>query len=145
MSLSKLAEKHKVEFVDFGNGHIQFKGKLTVNYYPDSKLKTAYINGMIGSVKNVSPEKAVKMANEIPAKNGIKGARKKSYAKDKAKLLKKHPFCCWCKAKLTRETATIEHLIPLGLGGINNANNYALACEPCNSKRGCNMPELSNK
>lgn len=144
MKLSALAKKNNVEYIDKGKGHIQLKGVLLVNYYPDSKLRTAYINGMKGSTKHVTPEKAVMMANEAPMKNGIKDGRKKSYRRDKIRLLKKHPFCHWCNKSLTIETATIEHLIPLGMGGINNANNYALACEECNHERGCSMPELKN-
>ena len=44
--------------------------------------------------------------------------------------------------ELTEETATIEHYVPLGLGGLDNRNNMVLACDPCNSERGCSMKEL---
>ncbi len=142
MSLSALAESKGVEYIDCGDGHIQLKGIMTVNYYPDSKFKTAYINGMKGSIKNVSESKAVELAINIPKKQTVTDERKRSYRREKVKLLKKNPFCHWCKKELTRETATIEHIIPLGLGGINNMNNYKLACEPCNIERGCDMPEL---
>jgi len=43
---------------------------------------------------------------------------------------------------LTKETATLDHVIPISRGGLNNANNYVIACEPCNSERGNNMPEV---
>jgi len=145
MKLSTIAEKNNVEYIDKGDGHIQLKGVLLVNYYPESKQRTAYINGMKGSTKHVTPEQAVKMATERPMKNGIRDGRRRSYKRERGVLLKKHPFCHWCKTKLTKETATIEHLIPLGMGGINNMNNYALACEGCNHERGCNMPELKGE
>jgi 5-methylcytosine-specific restriction endonuclease McrA len=44
--------------------------------------------------------------------------------------------------KLTLDTSTMDHVIPLHRGGLDNANNRVLACEPCNSKRGHDMPEL---
>lgn len=45
------AKKNNVQIIDKGNGHIQLKGKLLVNYYPESKFKTAYISGMKNSRK----------------------------------------------------------------------------------------------
>lgn len=141
MSLKGFAKKHGVEVIDNGGGHIQLKGLLLVSYYPNSKKKTAYIAGTSGSSVNVSPEAAVMMAITIP--KGARSKRLKSYKAAKNRLLMNNPYCCWCKMKLTKETATIEHIIPLARGGLNNHNNYALACEPCNTKRGCDMPELT--
>lgn len=34
------------------------------------------------------------------------------------------------------ERLTIEHVIPLCLGGTNDPSNIALACGPCNHDRG---------
>ena len=137
------AKKHGVKYVDKGKGHVQFKGdSLIVNYYPNSKRKTAYIAGMKGSLAGVSADKAAQMAFRIPVQNGIKDVRKKNYKGAKNLLLAKDPYCYWCKTELTKETATLDHVIPLSRGGINNMNNYVLACSPCNQKRGNNMPEL---
>lgn len=143
--LECFAARNNVKVIDRGGGHIQLKGKLLVNYYPDSKKKTAYIAGMNGGAKQVATEKAVLMANEPPFSNGFTEKRKGNYKGSKNKLLKKHPFCCWCGEELNTRIATLEHIIPLSRGGLNNMNNYALACEPCNSKRGSDMPELEGK
>jgi len=148
-SLEKIAKKHNVEVI-YRNDihmHVQLKGKLLVNYYPESKKKTAYINGMKNSIQHVSEEQAVLMANQVPKKKkkSTNQKRRNNYTKEKRQLVKKHPFCHWCKCSLTNETGTVDHLIPLGLGGLNNMNNYVLACEPCNQDRGCEMPELKSK
>ena len=141
--LERLARLAGVSVTYCGNGHIQLKGKLLVNYYPESKKKTAYVAGTVGAKKFVSFDDALRMANEVPMKfPDRKAGRKKSYKSSRNKLLKKYPFCHWCAIELTTETATIEHIIPLAKGGLNNMNNYALACEKCNQERGCDMPEL---
>ena len=142
MDLFKNIDISNVSIKDCGGGHIQIKGSLIVNYYPDSKKRTAYVCGMVGSAKRVSPQKAVTMANEPPINNGFKAPRLKNYKSAKTKLLAKNKNCHWCKEPLTRATATLDHVIPLSRGGLNNDNNYVLACEPCNSKRGNSMPEV---
>jgi len=144
MDLFKDVDLSDVTVKDCGRGHIQIKGALTVNYYPESKKRTAYVCGMVGSAKRVTPKKAVAMANEPPISNGFKSPRLKNYKGAKTKLLSKGAFCHWCKKPLTRATATLDHVIPLSRGGLNNDNNYVLACEPCNSERGNSMPEVVN-
>ena len=144
--LIRIAKENKVEVIDNGNGHIQLKGKLLVNYYPESKKKTAYVAGTTGSSKYVGILEAVRMANAVPLVHPNKKAKRlKSYKNAKKKLLAKKPFCHWCGEHLTEETATIEHIIPLAKGGLNNHNNYALACESCNLERGCDMPEINKR
>jgi predicted phage-related endonuclease len=54
----------------------------------------------------------------------------------KRAMLDAQPNCRWCNCKLTEATATIEHLVPLAVGGTNDRNNLALACEGCNQARG---------
>jgi len=43
--------------------------------------------------------------------------------------------CCFCKRELTLRTATLEHILPLSLGGKWNIENLTISCEPCNSHR----------
>ena len=142
MNIFKNVDLSNVTIKDCGNGHIQIKGALTVNYYPESKKRTAYVCGMVGSAKHVDPKKAVAMANEPPFNNGFKSPRLKTYKKPKENLLSKNAHCYWCDKPLTKETATLDHVIPISRGGLNNANNYVIACEPCNSGRGNSMPEV---
>jgi len=49
--------------------------------------------------------------------------------------------CCWCGTTCRPEpshanSATIEHVQPRSLGGANEWDNYAMACNHCNNKRG---------
>lgn len=58
------------------------------------------------------------------------------------RLLAEHPHCRWCGKTLTKRTATLEHVIPKAHGGQTKVNgkvkweHIALACKPCNQKRG---------
>jgi len=142
--MKALTEKLNVKFIDKGYGHVQFVGKFIVNYYPESNKRTAYIAGTKKGIHNVSFNMAIKMANRIPpVKNNH---RKRIFHKGlKKKLMKINPTCHWCPCKLEYKTATLEHIIPLGRGGLDNENNITLACKPCNDKRGNNMPELEKE
>ncbi len=46
--------------------------------------------------------------------------------------------CCFCNKLLTRQTATLEHIIPksmLDYEEQNNINNLAISCGQCNTNR----------
>jgi 5-methylcytosine-specific restriction endonuclease McrA len=140
--LVKLAEAKGATVVSHGNGHFQIKGALLVNYYPLSKSRTAYVAGTVRGKKNCSPAQAVEMAFSEPQMAMIRDRRSKNSHGKRYAMLKKKAFCHWCNAPLTLENSTIEHLIPLARGGLDNSNNRVLACKPCNHSRGCDMPEL---
>lgn len=63
-------------------------------------------------------------------------ARKQFPVWIKQQMLEADPHCKWCRCTLTDATATIEHITPLAVGGTNERNNLALACEGCNQARG---------
>jgi 5-methylcytosine-specific restriction endonuclease McrA len=44
--------------------------------------------------------------------------------------------CCFCRRPLTEATATLEHVLPLSLGGGWGLDNLRLSCLSCNSERG---------
>jgi len=49
--------------------------------------------------------------------------------------------CCYCGVRTTElsgksYSATLEHIIPTSCGGSDDPENYAMACNKCNSKRG---------
>ena len=144
--LKKLAAEKGVEYIDKGNGHIQLIGALMVNYYPNSKSKSAYIAGTKKALKQVTPEQAIGMCFKAPTCQGVTDKRtpKASRKQRKAMLVKGLDRCRWCKTLLTIDTSTVEHIIPLARGGLDNANNKTLACYDCNQSRGGNMPELNN-
>jgi hypothetical protein len=47
--------------------------------------------------------------------------------------------CQFCGQHLTLEECTIDHLVPLALGGLDEVINYVTACRPCN-RRKASMP-----
>lgn len=153
-ALKIAASPHNLQVVERGKGHFQIHGKgLLVNYYPDAKNRSAYVAGTTKRFNHVTPAEAIKMALEPPpiATADRKVRRAKTYRPIKMQMFEsasangKKVVCHWCKIPLTLETATMEHKIPLALGGLDNGNNRVLACKPCNSKRGHTMPELGRK
>lgn len=45
-------------------------------------------------------------------------------------------ICRYCEVPLTRENATIDHILPKSKGGINRPDNYVAACRKCNLRKG---------
>lgn len=142
--LAKIAEPHGLTVKDCGNGHLQIiGGPLLVNYYPDSNRRSAYIAGTTRCYEHITPELAVSMCLNLPVtRKEHRANRKGSYRNARKKLLAKDAHCHWCRCELTIDTSTMDHVIPLYRGGLDNANNRVLACEMCNNKRGSDMPEL---
>lgn len=143
--LEREAMKHDLSISVLNHGHVQIKGGLLlVNYYPNSKNRTAYIGQTKKGVRHVSPIQAVQMAIEQPKMTGEK-VKRKSRLKWKIKRLKKQPNCCWCNKPMHLDNsddalyATTEHIVPLIRGGLDNYNNIKLACNECNGERGHNM------
>lgn len=49
--------------------------------------------------------------------------------------------CCWCGCRMTevqgrKHSATVEHVTPRSHGGVDDPDNYAVACNRCNNARG---------
>ena len=128
------------------NGHYKIHGKLLVNYYPLSANRTAYVDGTTKGVKGVMPAQAIEMSQRQPqiAPAHLKDLRAKNSREIRLRMMKGRTEvpCHWCGTMIHLHTSTIEHVIPLDRGGLDNANNRVLACEPCNKARGNSMPEL---
>lgn len=58
--------------------------------------------------------------------------------KIRRRLLKNLVFapCYYCRHIFMADQLTVEHLVPIVLGGTNDEANIALACAPCNQQRG---------
>lgn len=48
--------------------------------------------------------------------------------------------CMYCGAKMGQSLMTIDHFMPLELGGINDETNYLTACSKCNKRKGDQDP-----
>lgn len=122
------------------NGHVQVFGAILVNYYPMSKFKRMYIAGSRESTEFASVDQVIRAAQGKGIPNIGKTKRLKAYTGAKRRLFKFSQACHWCSCPLTFEAATVDHVIPLARGGLNNMNNYVLACQPCNNGRANSLP-----
>ena len=77
-------------------------------------------------------------------KNRLKGER---HRRLKRKFLKLDPICKGkdCGRKLTYETATWDHIIPISRGGTNAQENLQLMCKRCNEEKGNVTPGLGER
>ena len=148
----------EVRFRGSNGSHVQILGPLLVNWYPDAKKRSAYIAGTTQRKNNVSAEEAVEMALKPPV---LRPAQRKDTrwmsgnTKGRRRIVrnlrgKYGDGCHWCKEVMVFHgdgplRATIEHVIPLNRGGLDNENNMRLAHKKCNNERGGDMPELEGR
>lgn len=127
-----------VTVTDKGGGHFQIQGKYLVNHYPKSKNKTAYIEKTTQGIKYVSCCRAIQLALK-PDTSGIKIVKRKKggYFLIKKEMYVKSNICGLCgKPIKTFKEATLDHIIPLSKGGLDERNNWQLAHEFCNKLKG---------
>lgn len=69
--------------------------------------------------------------------------RRKQYSKGTRELIYKQAGgCCQlCGRKITYEQATLDHIIPLVMGGMDSVENLQLSCNQCNQLKGNILPE----
>ena len=164
--LKNAAKKAGLEVVEAcsATGHYQITGgAFLVNYYPHSKKQTAYVAGMNKGKTGITPKQAVMLASEVPKK--VKRTGKRTMHAEKKRRIKRRMMikqggvCCWDKdgggcllpgTPMVLEFngsddhhATVEHVIPLGRGGLDNNNNIKLAHKKCNQARSNEMPEIT--
>lgn len=146
-TLYGLGREYGVQVTEPASGHFQLRGGLLVNYYPASKNQTAYVDGTKQGKHGVSPMEAIQMAQSAPpvvpphAREPRRG--KDSRERRQWLIARGHTTCHWCDCELSLDNSTLEHVISLARGGIDQPNNWKLACYPCNQDRGHDMPELS--
>lgn len=54
---------------------------------------------------------------------------------EKLRLLQLERFCRWCCDRLTSETFSVDHVIPLARGGFHVPENLAASCITCNKSK----------
>jgi 5-methylcytosine-specific restriction endonuclease McrA len=68
-----------------------------------------------------------------------------SMTQEKRRMHADDPRCHWCAVDLDEYNATVDHLIPLSVGGTDARSNLVLACVPCNNARGNSLGPPQNK
>lgn len=84
--------------------------------------------------ENVTLVGSMPEATKRRKKTGLAAASRK-------RLLQRDPHCHHCGCTLTSKTATLDHRVPLALGGADNETNYVLWCKKCNEAKGHKTPE----
>lgn len=51
------------------------------------------------------------------------------------RLLKDDPHCRYCRGRVHRRNATLDHIIPVSKGGEHTEANLVLCCATCNSRK----------
>lgn len=72
-----------------------------------------------------------------------KEKNRKHYSTTTRKMLynKYDGVCQLCGKKLTINEMTLDHIVPLACGGIDNVSNIQIACEQCNWIKADSLPE----
>lgn len=76
--------------------------------------------------------------------NGTKKKKsRKIYSQDTRQLLyeRAEERCELCGRKILLKDMTIDHVVPLSMGGVDNVNNLACTCQPCNLFKGNILPD----
>jgi len=56
-------------------------------------------------------------------------------------LLRDEFVCAYCNAHLTRQTGTIDHVVPRSRGGLHRWENVTASCFGCNQAKGDHTPD----
>lgn len=146
VELLAAAKAAGVQVEQKGPGHYHLHGAWLVNYYPTSKNRTAYVKGTTEG-RSCTPREAVQLALGPPPKvpPHLRDTRASSRPIRAAMMGRRQQVKChWCPTMLTLDTSTLDHIVPISRGGLDAPNNRVLACEPCNTARGNDMPELES-
>ncbi len=136
-----VAKEAGLEFRRCSPYHFHVKGVFLLNVYPSKK--SVYVQGTNHKTAYKSVWHLVKLANGDVDLTGVtKGKRVNKSKKGKRKHLWDlgHRNCFVCgKEFVSLEETTLEHKVPLALGGWNRNDNLALSHEECNHNRGCSL------
>lgn len=50
--------------------------------------------------------------------------------------------CAYCGERKRHRFLTLDHVMPLGVGGVDEFENLLAVCLPCNQGKGCDLPTL---
>lgn len=79
-----------------------------------------------------TPVPAVMMLKEYERrKNTVRFSKSSVFLRDEYR-------CAYCESPVNRKSATLDHVLPISLGGKSTFENTVCACSNCNSRKGNN-------
>ncbi|MCU5511397.1 HNH endonuclease [Bacillus cereus] len=108
----------------------------------DFHIKLAeFIESQIAEIKQKYPDD-ITQRNRIKRKAFPEWLKKAVYHRDKG-------TCTFCRCDLShlvriQNTKHIDHIVPLALFGSNDASNYQLLCETCNTSKGAHSTDTNS-
>jgi 5-methylcytosine-specific restriction endonuclease McrA len=117
---------------------ITWQRAITLSYLG----KVEVVNTYDQEVRSVSL--AIKMPAVVRLLRYVKLGRRRPPL-SKLNLLARDEYQCqYCEVDLSRQTSTIDHVIPKSQGGLTTWQNVVLSCASCNRKKGGNTPKQAN-
>ena len=79
--------------------------------------------------------------NPVPVKK-VKKIQRKQYSRDVRKLIYSHADgrCALCGNPIAFEEMTLDHIVPLAMGGADEVENLQCSCKACNQFKGSILP-----
>lgn len=76
-------------------------------------------------------------------KHSVRRKYRKFYSQDQRKIVYKNSGCrcVLCGQKIKFEDMSLDHIIPLSMGGADNIENLQSTCLPCNQFKSNSLPE----
>ncbi len=65
-------------------------------------------------------------------------------AKRRKLYIRQNGVCFHCCERVSWDASTVDHLVPLALGGSSHGNNLAMSCYRCNQLRGAKLSGMLN-
>ena len=55
-------------------------------------------------------------------------------------LLRQNPHCTYCGRRISKRSATLDHVVPVSQGGQDDLENLVLCCRACNECKAGRTP-----
>jgi 5-methylcytosine-specific restriction endonuclease McrA len=109
---------------------IQWKEAVLYMYQDKCNVLEWYDDWTVRSPSWETRVPAVIMLKDyMRVKTGVRFSKSNVYLRDQYQ-------CAYCGTKVNRNTATLDHYIPLSKGGKTTFENILTACSPCNTLKG---------
>lgn len=105
-----------------------FQGKVEVIEHHDVHVRSVNLSFQLPSV--IILKRFVKTKKEI----AIRFSRENVYLRD-------NYSCQYCDREFSTKELTLDHVLPVSLGGKKSWHNIVTACKACNQKKGNKTPE----